>query len=54
MVVFLHIIALDGDGKVGVLQAYAGGDAVTQGHIGISVLVLRKGGHRQQHKHGQG
>ena len=52
MVVFLHVIALGSGGKVGVLQAYAGGDAVTQGHIGISVPVLRKGGHSQQHQHG--
>lgn len=52
MVVFLHIIALGGAGKVGVLQAHTGGDAVAQGHIGISVPVLRKGGHSQQHQHG--
>ena len=36
----------------GIRQADAGSDAVAQGHIGISVPVLRKGGHSQQHQHG--
>ena len=54
MVVFLHIIALGGAGKVGVLQAHTGGDAVAQGHIGISVPVLRKGRQYRQHQQCQG
>ena len=54
MVVFLHIIALGGAGKVGVLQAHAGGDAVTQGNIGIGIFLCCKGRQYRQHQQCQG
>lgn len=54
MVVFLHIIALGGAGKVGVLQAHAGGDAVAQGNIGIGIFLCCKGRQYRQHQQCQG
>ena len=54
MVVFLHIIALGGAGKVGVLQAHTGGDAVAQGNIGVGIFLCCKGRQDRQHQQSQG
>ena len=54
MVVFLHVIALGGAGKVGVLQAHTGGDAVAQGNIGVGIFLCCKGRQDRQHQQSQG
>ena len=54
VVVFLYVIALGGAGKVGVLQAHTGGDAVTQGNIGIGIFLCCKGRQYRQHQQCQG
>ena len=55
VIVFLDVIAGGGDVELGIRQAYAGGNAVAQSHIGIGVIfrrgVRRKSGHGRCQQH---